>query len=60
MNMWWLLLTIYLTDLIMEKGEKIGYKARKNLIQAEIQIQVQKDKGQSWQHYHYQDGICRP
>ena len=39
MNRWQLLLTIYLTDLMMGKGETIGYKARKNLIQFEIQIQ---------------------
>ena len=32
MNIWWLILTVYLTDLIMGKGEKIGYKAEKNLI----------------------------
>ena len=57
MNIWWLLLTIYLTDLMMGKGEKNGYKARKNLIQVEVQIQVQKDQGQDLQHYHHQDGI---
>ena len=43
MNKCWLLLTIYLPDLIMGKGEKIGYKARKNMIHVEIQVQVQKD-----------------
>ena len=48
MNRCWLLLTVYLTDIIIEKGEKIGYKAKKNLIQVEIQIQVQKDQGQDW------------
>ena len=40
------------------KGEKNGYKARKNLIQ--VEIQVQKDQGQDLQHYHYQDGISTP
>ena len=49
MNRWWLLLTIYLTDLIMGKGEKVGYKARKNLIQVDIQIEMQKDQGQDLQ-----------
>ena len=46
MNMWWSLLAIYLTDILLGKGENLT-QTRTNL----IQVQVQED--------HYQYGISQ-
>ena len=45
MNMWWTLLTIYLTDILFGKGENLSRnRPRKNLMH--VEIQVQKDHSQ--------------
>ena len=55
MNMWWLLSTIFLTDLIMGNGRNLKEKkVRKNLIK--IQTQVQKVQGH-YQYHHTEIGI---
>ena len=46
--MWWLLLAIYFTDILLGKGQNLSSnKGRKNL------IQVQKDHSQDQEHYQY-------